>query len=316
MVDKKALEVFRGDFTATAKHFQDAIPVTARKYLQPDRLTRIALNALSKQPKLLQCTRSSVLLAVMDCVQNGLEPGGPLGHAYLVPFKNNKTNKFEATPIIGYKGYVTLAMRSGMFRAPPYVHLVYDQDRFELDLGGGEPPIHKFDHRIPTSDRGAVLGGYCVGKFTGGGSHIEWMGLDEIGKIQGRSKLGGSKYSPWATDTAQMQRKTVLRRAKNYWPLSGDLVVELAGAFNVDERADTGDRPDPQLIYEAGFLDDVAGIPDSVDADDAQASTGTDAALAAVKKTRGDLAPIGTICAAPDCNNKPLANGVKCRDHK
>lgn len=315
MASQKDLQVFKGDLDKVAAHFQAAIPITARKYLQPDRLTRIALNALSRSDQLMKCTRQSILLAIMDCVQVGLEPGGPLGHAYLVPFRNSRNNTHEATPIIGYKGYVTLAMRSGMFLGPPYVHLVHEADTFELDLGAGDPPRHTFDYRIPTSDRGGVLGGYCVGKFNKGGSHVEWMSLEDINKIKKRSKSANASFSPWKTDEGQMQRKTIIRRAKNYWPITGDMVVELAGAFGVDERSETGDRPDPGLIFDQEFLEVVEDIPNNVDADDTQANTGTDRAREVVQKNRDKGERLSDLCAAPGCENNAVAETLKCEAH-
>lgn len=316
MANKQALEIFRGDLTKLAGQLQAAIPITARKYLQPDRLTRIVLNSLSRSDQLMKCTRPSILLAVMDCVQLGLEPGGALGHAYLVPFRNSKNNTHEATAIIGYKGYVTLAMRSGMFRAPPYVNLVREADGFALDLGSGEPPSHTFDYKIPTADRGNVLGGYCVSRFTQGGSHVEWMGIDEIDKIQKRSKSAGASFSPWKSDLGQMQRKTIIRRAKNYWPLTGDLVVELAGAFGVDARSDAGDKPDPTLVYDQEFLEVLDDIPSTLDADDVEAAKGTGAALDAVRKNRARGEADQSPCAAPDCPNPAVGDTFKCEVHQ
>lgn len=313
MASKQALDLFRGDLNNLATHFQAALPVTARKYLTPDRISRVVLNALSRSEQLIKCTRPSVLLAVMDCVQVGLEPGGPLGHAYLVPFRNNKTGKHEATPIIGYKGYVTLAMRSGLFRAPPYANLVYEADRFELDLGGGEAPIHTFDHRIATSDRGEVLGAYCVAKFAAGGVHCEYMSRDQIDAIKSRSKSAKASFSPWHTDEAQMQRKTVIRRAKNYWPISGELAVPIAGAFEIDARADDGDKPDPSLVYDASFLEDVADVPDTVDADDQVAGEGADRVLEQMNRNRKRA---GSPCAVPDCSNEANDGTTRCAEHK
>lgn len=43
-------------------------------------------------------------------IQNGL------GFAYILPFKNSKTNTTEAQFQIGYKGFIQLAQRSGQFK--------------------------------------------------------------------------------------------------------------------------------------------------------------------------------------------------------
>ena len=44
------------------------------KHLTVDRLLRVALTACNKTPKLLECTRESLLACVMDCASLGLEP--------------------------------------------------------------------------------------------------------------------------------------------------------------------------------------------------------------------------------------------------
>jgi recombination protein RecT len=252
----KALEIYQGDLDKFAAFFQAALPVTARKYLTPDRVVRTVLNAISRNDRLLQCTRPSILSAVMDCCQLGLEVGAGLGHAYLVPFKNGKLTRaqgrdvYEAIPIIGYKGYIALSQRSGLFAGPPFVNLVYeaDLDDFRLDMGSGKAPYHPIDVSIPTSKRGDVVGGYCVARFRDAQDPlVEWMHVEDIKKIRSRSRAKDS--GPWVSDWVMMARKTVLRRARNYWPMS----AEMAAAAALDDRTDTGERLDASLVYDQDF---------------------------------------------------------------
>ena len=63
----------------------------------------------------------------MQAVQLGLEPG-LLGHCYILPYKR------EATFIIGYKGMIDLARRSGHIQSI-YAHAVHENDEFEYELG-------------------------------------------------------------------------------------------------------------------------------------------------------------------------------------
>jgi recombination protein RecT len=92
------------------------------KHMTADRLARIATTEIRKVPKLAACDQASFLGAIMQCAQLGLEPGGALGHAYLIPFdKRQKVNGWEtvsteAQLIIGYRGMIDLARRS---RADP-----------------------------------------------------------------------------------------------------------------------------------------------------------------------------------------------------
>lgn len=257
----KALEVYKKDLENCAAMFESALPITARKYLTPDRLTRVVLNAMSQQPKLMQCTRPSILRCVMDCVQLGLEVGGTMGLAYLVPFKNGKTGKLEATTIIGYKGYIQLAMRSGLMRGPPVANLVKDSDLasgFFLDRATLEIK-HPVNPLEPSA--GDVIGAYCVAQFVDGGRHVEWMDLKQIMAIKARSRA--KKFGPWVTDEEQMMRKTVIRRAKNYWPVSVDMVR----AFELDDQADDGHKPAPEHVYDQEFAEVINSIPEDVDAE-------------------------------------------------
>src|SRR5712664_3745241 len=61
------------------------IAETAAKHLNPDRLARIAAMTVNKSAVLGKCTPISILAAVMEAGRMGLEIGGALGHAYLVP---------------------------------------------------------------------------------------------------------------------------------------------------------------------------------------------------------------------------------------
>jgi len=81
---------------------QKALP----SQLDPNRLARIVTTEIRRNPKLLKCKKESLLGALMLSAQLGLEPG-PLGHCYYVPYKD------ECQFIIGYKGMIDLARRSG-----------------------------------------------------------------------------------------------------------------------------------------------------------------------------------------------------------
>ena len=89
----------------------------------------------------------------MQAVQLGLEPG-LLGHCYILPYKR------EATFIIGYKGMIDLARRSGHIQSI-YAHAVHENDEFEYELG-----LHpKLEHKPSHGDRGAFIGAYAVAHF-------------------------------------------------------------------------------------------------------------------------------------------------------
>ena len=65
---------------------QDAIKSALPKHMTVDRMIRVAFTCINTTPKLLDCSPRSLLAAVLQCAQLGLEPGNTLGHVYLVPF--------------------------------------------------------------------------------------------------------------------------------------------------------------------------------------------------------------------------------------
>ena len=64
--------------------------------ITPERFTRIALTAYSRNEKLQECTAESFLGSMMQAAQLGVEPNTPLGQAYLIPFRNRGV--MEAIP--------------------------------------------------------------------------------------------------------------------------------------------------------------------------------------------------------------------------
>ena len=242
----KALAPLRQALAAAQASFADALPVTVRRYLTPERLTKITLAAVSRSPLLLECTPESVLRSVMDAASMGLEPGGPLGHAYLVPYKNNKTGKRECQLITGYRGLIVLARRSGEIESVSS-HVVHARDEFRADLATGELSHKPFMAALPDDaarmseaeidaacDRGPPVAVYCVATFKGGGRHVDLMTMADVERIKRRSKA--SEAGPWQTDYLEMSRKTVTRRAAKYWPMSLELSDAL-GREDDTERA-------------------------------------------------------------------------------
>ena len=218
---------FRGFLEKQKSQLAAALP----KHVSPDRMIRLACTEFAKNPLLQKCTPVSVFGAIIQASQLGLEIG-VLGQAYLVPYRNNKTNTYEAQFIPGYKGLIGLARRSGEVTSIE-TNIVYANDRFDLKLGLDTSVEH-----IPNldGDRGAPRLVYGVAKFRDGGHHFEWMTMGDVNKIRARSKASGS--GPWVTDYEQMVRKTLIRRMANYLPMS----IELANAIQIGDSAEAGHK--------------------------------------------------------------------------
>lgn len=188
----------------------------------------------------MKCTPQSLLFSMMTAAELGLDVGGVLGQAYLVPFWNRKANGgkggYEAQFIPGYKGLINLARRSGKISLVES-RLVRQGDTFELEFGLHPKVVHVPNYK---SSLGDVLGAYCIARVTGEDPLVEWMTRSDLDGIKARSKSrdrDGNIVGPWITDEAQMQRKTVIRRTMNYVPMS----PELERAIEIGDQAEYAD---------------------------------------------------------------------------
>lgn len=206
------------------------IAMALPKHLNADRIIRVAMTSIQRNPQLLECDPISLVAAVIQSSQLGLEPDGILGHAYLIPFNNAKKNRMEVQFIPGYKGMIDLARRSGQVVAIG-AHVVYENEPFKLVYGYEE----KLDHEpLPPSKRGARKGVYAAARLKDGSVHFEWLWAEEVEDIKNQSKA--RNFGPWKTHEDEMWRKTAIRRLAKYLPLS----VEFAKAAAADELADAG----------------------------------------------------------------------------
>lgn len=227
-----------------APEIEKALP----KHMNAERLTRIALTLIRTNPALLECTVPSLMGAVMQAAQLGLEPG-LIGHCYFVPFNSKKKdangNEYwekEVQFIIGYKGMIDLARRSGNIQSI-YAHAVYEKDEFDFELG-----LHpKLTHKPSIEeDRGAFIGAYAVAHFKDGGYQFEFMPKSEIDKRRDRSPSAKKEYSPWHTDYEEMAKKTVIRHMWKYLPIS----IEIQQQAAQDETVRRDINAEPESVYD------------------------------------------------------------------
>lgn len=251
--------------SATVKRFFEANKGTLLallpKHFDAERMLKLALGALRTTPKLANASNASLLGAVVTCAQLGLEPNTPLGHAYLLPFDKREkrggewvTVETQVTIIIGYKGMLDLARRSGQIISIA-AHEVCENDDFRFAYGLDEELVH----RPAMANRGAVIGFYAVAKLVGGGHCFEFMSTDEVNHIRdksaekNRAKKDGSGRpiitGPWADNYVEMGRKTALRRLFKYLPIS---IENLAFADAIDGNAVASAAPLDEIVFDVG----------------------------------------------------------------
>lgn len=226
------------------------------KHLSVDRVARIAMTTIQKNPKLAECDIKSLLGAVMAASQVGLEVDDILGQAYLVPFWNNKERRFDAQLQIGYKGFLDLARRSGQV-INIVSQIVYENDEFDFEYGFDE----KLRHKPATTNRGKLIYAYAYANLKDEGRVFEVLTYDDIEKARMSSssqkdfntkKVSLKPIGIWAEHYEAMARKTAIRRLAKYLPLS----VELLRATALDENADSS-GVDYSKYVETGEVEDM-----------------------------------------------------------
>ncbi|MBS1838469.1 MAG: recombinase RecT [Actinobacteria bacterium] len=206
------------------------------KHMDADRLARIATTTIKTTPKLMECSATSLLGALMLSAQTGLEPG-PLGHVYFVPRWNGKTRTQECQWQLGYRGIIELARNSGKLVSIE-AREVRARDHFEFRYGLDE----KLEHQpFMAGDRGEIIAAWGLAKFTDGGHYFVVLSRSDIDEAMARSDSAAKGFGPWITDYAAMARKTVIRRMAPFLPLSAEQAQVIAQDESV-HNISAGDR--------------------------------------------------------------------------
>jgi recombination protein RecT len=210
---------------------QTAFAAVLPKHMNAERVTRIAMSAITRDHKLAECEPATVLRCVMEAACVGLEVNTPAQHAYLIPRKN-KGGFMECTLQFGYRGLIDLARRSGAV-SEVEAHVVHERDVFECRQGTDKAIKHLPAMKNP----GEVIAAYSSAWMAGPDRRwqAEVMTVEELNRIRERSPSSGS--GPWVTDTSEMYRKTVVKRLCKYLPQT----PELARAVEIDNAVETGE---------------------------------------------------------------------------
>jgi recombination protein RecT len=230
-----------------------AIASALPKGLNAERFVRIVQTELRKNPKLMECTPSSFLGAVLTASQLGLE-FGPVGQAFMVPFKDHGIPKVQL--IIGYKGWLNLVHRGGQI-ASLNARAVHEADAFHYEYGLNE----RLTHVPAEGDRGPVTHYYCVAKTKNEGVIFEVMSKAEVEKHRDRyaKKVNGVFIGPWSTNFDEMALKTVFKRVQTWLPMATE---HQSLAASVDEgivlRGSLEDEPEVSFDIEGEVIEDGA----------------------------------------------------------
>lgn len=243
----QSMALVRDGLTKRMKTLEQILP----KYLSAERFFRLALTQMQKTPKLLQCSQSSLIGAVIEAAQCGLELDGR--NAHLIPYKG------VATFVPDYKGLVQLGWRSDKIRG---IHpgIVYAKDEYEVQRG-----LHPILKHIPHNgkDRGEVVAYYIVIHTTNEGVIWDAMWKWEVDEHRDRYSPAAaqSKRSGWTVNPDAMGLKTVFKKICRWAPMS----TEMLRALSRDDEAEAGVDQQLDIIDIDGEEVPEPPAPQSVD---------------------------------------------------
>lgn len=202
-----------------------------------------ALQILSKNDYLANIAHNnpdSLKFAILNVAAIGLSLSPVHKLAYLLPRKK------EVCLDISYRGLIQLAIDIGSIKWAQ-VFIVYEKDKFKFK-GLGKEPIHEYDPFLKEEQRGKIKGVYCTVKTHDGDYLTHTMTIQDVLDIRDRSeswiayKGDNSKKTPWITDEIAMFKKTCVRGAHTWWPMTDTARKRFNEAIEVTntiERLDT-----------------------------------------------------------------------------
>lgn len=212
------------DFLALLDSMKHEIAKALPTHLTPERMIRVARTAFSRNLKLKECDPYSVIAAVVEASQMGLELNTKLGHAYLIPRYNGKTKRMEAEFQIGYKGLLTLAYRTGKYKMID-AYKVYENDEFDYSYGLDQ----YLRHKPAKVSSGEPTDYYAVYKTLSGGEGFKVLSREKIQDHAKKHSQGyDESYSPWQKTFDKMAMKTMIIMVLDYAEKSIELQQQIS----------------------------------------------------------------------------------------
>ena len=176
------------------------------------------INATPQLQKAFYEAPITIVQSALKAASYDLPIDPALGYAYIVPFNNKQpdgTKRAEAQFILGYKGMIQLALRTGVYKTINVSDVrvgevkSYDRLKGEIEIDW----IEDDEEREQTPIAGYV--GYY--KLINGTEHTLYMTIKQIDAHEKKHRKGQYRGKGWNDDYDAMCQKTVLRKLISKW---------------------------------------------------------------------------------------------------
>jgi recombination protein RecT len=235
-------------FSSVLKNYQKSIAQLLQdKYgIGAEEFYVTCVNAVKKNPKLLQCDPHSLFGAILLSAEVGLRPNTPDQHAFIIPYKGQA--KFQ----IGYKGLIEMMYRNPRVKSIS-AEAVFEKDDF--DYGYGLEPYLK--HKpFRGSERGKLVATYAVCKLKDADPVFTVVEGHQLEELKQFSQSKDSNYSPYNSGADVhhfMEIKASIKKLSKLIPKQNNF--EISKAIEVDSKFEGGANVTVPLLSEQ--LDNV-----------------------------------------------------------
>lgn len=220
--------------------YQKLINNTIKDPKRAQRFVTAVTSAVSLNPQLQECEYSSILAAALQGEALELSPSPAFGHYYMVPY-NSSTGK-KAQFQIGYKGYIQLALRSGIYKRLNVIGLKAGE------LKSFDPFTEEIEIELIKDDvarEKAMTTGYAaMFEYMNGFRKVIYWSREKMEAHALRYSKGyksKSGYTFWEKDFDAMAYKTMLRQLISKW---GIMSIDLQNAYEQDFVISEDENPD------------------------------------------------------------------------
>jgi recombination protein RecT len=223
-----------GSFTTTIEKYEkkNLAELLEGSSMTPAQFKQIVINELKRSPKLQEAfvrNPASLFASILHCAEMGLNPSQMVGEFFFIPYKDS------ITPILGYKGLLTLLMRSSKVKKI-WSEVVYEDDDFEYELGLEPKLLHTPNHHSVRNSKN-IKCIYACAKLDDE-VIFKVMFKSEIQNIINMSKVPNELFFNDKKDPEQwMAKKTVLKQLAKLMPKDDD---RLKKAVSMDDNIEGG----------------------------------------------------------------------------
>ena len=253
-MNKPQVQAQRPKFSAmiSTPGYQKMINNTLQDPKRAQRFIASITSAVATNPSLQECDPPTILSGALLGESLGLSPSPQLGQYYLVPFQNNKKGCKDAQFVLGYKGYVQLALRSGYYKHLNVI-AVKAGELVRFDPLTEEVEINLNPDEL-ARENSASIGYLATFEYLNGFRKTIYWSRDKMEAHALRYSKGYAAkkgYTFWEKDFDAMAFKTMLRQLISKW---GIMSIDLQTAFEQDTVVENEDYveaaeialPDPQ----------------------------------------------------------------------